>query len=58
MHTLRFVERLGRDEILKKRQETSPVKFLGCLEEQISENTSFDYYIVTPDTFAGLGKRA
>lgn len=58
MHTLRFVERLGRDEILKKRQETSPVKFLGCLEEQISENTSFDYYIVTPDTFAGLGKKA
>lgn len=55
--TIRFVERLGKDEILRKRQETSPAKFLGCLEEQISENTSFDYFIVTPDMDVSSGSR-
>ena len=46
---LKFIEKLGFDEILNKRKEIVPVELLNKREEEIIENTKFDYYIVSPD---------
>ena len=46
---LKFIEKLGFDEILKKRREVAPVESLCIKEDEISENTKFDYFIVSPE---------
>lgn len=46
---LKFIEKLGLNEILKKRREIVPVEQLGSKEEDISENTNFNYFVVSPD---------
>lgn len=49
---LKFIEKLGFDEILKRRREVVPVNNLNAKEDEIYENINFDYLIVTPDSYS------
>jgi pimeloyl-ACP methyl ester carboxylesterase len=49
LRTVRFEENLGKEEIQNIRKIVAPVKFLETKEDEISENTAFDYYIAEPE---------
>lgn len=55
---LKFKEKLGFEEILSKRREVAPVERLCIKEEDISENTKFDYFVVSPEGFNSFNKKA
>lgn len=49
LKTVHFEESLGKDEIQNIRKKEAPVKFLQTRDEEIGENSSFDYYIAEPE---------
>ena len=57
IEALKFIEKLGLDEILKKRREVVPVVQFKTKEEEINENIRFDYYVVSPDADNFSGNR-